>query len=55
VHAHVVVRKSDGTAWGGHLVQAHVRPTMEVVLTESHKHLHRKTDPNTGLALIDLG
>ncbi len=55
VHAHVIVGKSDGTAWGGHLIQAHVRPTLEVILTESPKHLHRKTDPNTGLALIDLG
>jgi predicted DNA-binding protein with PD1-like motif len=54
VHAHVVLGKSDGTAWGGHLIQAHVRPTLEVILTESPKHLHRKTDPNTGLALIDL-
>jgi len=54
VHAHVVLGKSDGTAWGGHLVEAHVRPTLEVILTESPVHLHRKTDPNTGLALIDL-
>ena len=54
VHAHVVVGKSDGTAWGGHLIQAHVHPTFEVILTESPKHLHRKTDPNTGLALIEL-
>jgi uncharacterized protein len=33
VHAHVVVAKSDGTAHGGHLLEAHVRPTCEVVLT----------------------
>ena len=54
IHAHVVVGKSDGTAWGGHLVEAHVRPTLEVILTESPVHLHRKTDSETGLALIDL-
>lgn len=52
LHAHVVVGKSDGTAHGGHLLEAHVRPTLEVVLTESPKHLVRKFDEKTGLALI---
>jgi predicted DNA-binding protein with PD1-like motif len=54
VHAHVVVGKSDGTAHGGHILKAHVWPTLEVVLTESPKHLSRTTDAETGLALIDL-
>src|SRR5438067_9324820 len=48
VHAHVVLGKSDGTAHGGHLVEAHVRPTLEVILTEAPKHLHRLTDAVTG-------
>jgi predicted DNA-binding protein with PD1-like motif len=52
VHAHVVIGKSDGTAHGGHLLEAHVRPTCEVVLTESPKHLQKRIDPETGLALI---
>jgi uncharacterized protein len=54
VHAHVVVGKSDGTAHGGHLLEAHVRPTLEVILVESPKHLERKIDEETGLALISL-
>jgi predicted DNA-binding protein with PD1-like motif len=54
VHAHVVVSKSDGTAHGGHLIEAHVRPTLEVILVESPSHLIRKTDEASGLALIDL-
>jgi uncharacterized protein len=54
VHAHVVVGKSDGRAYGGHLLEAHVRPTLEVVITESPKHLQRKIDEETGLSLIDL-
>ena len=54
VHAHVVVAKRDGTAHGGHLLRAHVRPTLEVVVTESPSHLHRETDAATGLALIKL-
>jgi predicted DNA-binding protein with PD1-like motif len=54
VHAHVVLGKSDCTALGGHLLEAHVRPTLELMLVESPKHLQRKHDPETGLALIRL-
>ena len=53
VHAHVVLGKRDGTAWGGHLLKAIVRPTLEIVITESPAHLRRRHDPATGLALID--
>jgi uncharacterized protein len=52
VHAHVVIGKKDGTAHGGHLLEAHVRPTCEVVLTESPVHLQKFLDPVSGLALI---
>ncbi|HEU4345560.1 MAG TPA: PPC domain-containing DNA-binding protein [Candidatus Binatia bacterium] len=55
VHAHVVVGKRDGTAHGGHILEARVWPTLEVVLTESPAHLRRTVDAETGLALIDLG
>jgi predicted DNA-binding protein with PD1-like motif len=54
VHAHVVVGKADGTAHGGHILEAHVWPTLEVVVTASPAHLRRRHDPETGLALIDL-
>ena len=54
VHAHVVVGLRDGTAKGGHLLEAHVRPTLEVVLVESPEHLQRKMDEAVGLALIEL-
>ena len=54
VHAHVVAGKSNGAAVGGHLMAAHVRPTLEVMLTESPEHLRRKFDAESGLALIDL-
>jgi predicted DNA-binding protein with PD1-like motif len=55
IHAHVVVGKADGTAHGGHVLAAHVWPTLEVILTASPTHLRRKHDPETGLALIDPG
>lgn len=54
VHAHVVVGKRDGTAHGGHLLAAVVRPTLEVILTESPAHLARRFDRASGLALIDV-
>ena len=54
LHAHVVVGKSDGVALGGHLIDARVRPTLEIVLVETPAHLRRRSDPATGLALIDL-
>jgi uncharacterized protein len=53
VHAHVVVGKADATAHGGHLIEGLVRPTLEVVLTETPAHLQRRFDAQTGLALID--
>jgi predicted DNA-binding protein with PD1-like motif len=54
VHAHVVLGLRDGTTRGGHLLAAQVRPTLEVVLTESPAHLARVYDPRAKLALIKL-
>jgi predicted DNA-binding protein with PD1-like motif len=55
VHAHVVVGKADATAHGGHLLEAHVWPTLEVIVEEAPSHLRRRFDPETGFALIALG
>src|SRR5262249_44147887 len=52
IHAHVVVGKRDGTAHGGHLLAAHVRPTLELIITESPEHLQRRLDPKTNLPTI---
>ena len=52
LHAHAVVGKRDGSAHGGHLLEAHVRPTLELVLVEPPVHLRKQIDPETGLALI---
>jgi hypothetical protein len=54
VHAHVVVSKSDGSAHGGHLLEAVVRPTCELILTESPAELRKEIDPSSGIALIKL-
>ena len=52
LHIHLVVGKRDGSAMAGHLAEAHVRPTLEVILTESPAHLRKVKDPEFGLALI---
>jgi predicted DNA-binding protein with PD1-like motif len=55
VHAHAVLGLRDGATRGGHLKEGRVRPTLEVMLTESPTGLNRRYDRETGLALIDLG
>lgn len=52
IHVHAVLGRSDATALAGHLVKALVRPTLELVLTESPAHLEKWHDPESGLALI---
>jgi uncharacterized protein len=54
VHAHMVVGRRDGSAHGGHLLEAYVRPTLEIFLVESSKPLRRRMNEEVGLALIDL-
>lgn len=52
VHAHTVLGLADGTTRGGHLLEGRVRPTLELMLTESPVQLRRRFDAETGLALI---
>jgi len=54
IHAHVILGKEDGTAYGGHLLKAIVHPTLEIILNESPACLRRETDEETGLALIKI-
>ena len=54
VHAHVVLGRPDATTLGGHLLEGEVWPTLEVVLSEAPAALHKRVDPETGPALIDL-
>jgi predicted DNA-binding protein with PD1-like motif len=54
VHVHAVLGRRDGTTRGGHLLEGRVRPTLEVVLTESPRHLRKRKDPESGLALIHI-
>jgi uncharacterized protein len=55
LHVHVVLGLSDGSTRGGHLLQGKVRPTLEVVFTDTPAQLRRKKRADIGIALIDLG
>ena len=54
IHAHCIIAKRDGTAHGGHLLEAFVRPTLEVILTETPAILQKTYRKEFGLALIDV-
>jgi predicted DNA-binding protein with PD1-like motif len=49
VHAHVVVAGADGGARGGHLLEAHVRPTLEIVLPNRRRTYESATTPRADL------
>jgi hypothetical protein len=52
VHVHAVLGRRDGTALAGHLQEGYVRPTLEIIITESPAHLCKVKDAESGLALI---
>jgi predicted DNA-binding protein with PD1-like motif len=54
VHVHAVLGRRDGTALAGHLLEARVRPTLEIIVAESPAHLCKVMDRESGLALIRL-
>jgi hypothetical protein len=54
VHVHAVLGRRDGTALAGHLLEARVRPTLEIIIRESPAHLCKVNDPESGLSLIKL-
>jgi hypothetical protein len=53
-HVHVALGLRDGSARGGHLFEAAVRPTVELVLTTYPRAVRRKIDPDWGVDLLDV-
>ena len=53
LHSHIVVGRRDGTANGGHVIEAIVSPTLEVFVTVDPIPLQKKYDPSSHLTLID--
>jgi len=53
VHVHMSVSQSDGTVRGGHLFNAIVWPTLEVMVTVEPTAIYKKKEADTGFALTD--
>ena len=53
VHTHMIVGRPDGTTQGGHVLEAHVSPTLEVMVTVDPVRMQKRFDPVTDLTLID--
>jgi predicted DNA-binding protein with PD1-like motif len=53
VHTHMIVGTSDGTTRGGHVLDAYVSPTLEVMVTVDPIAMQKRFDPETDLTLID--
>ncbi|WP_211911673.1 PPC domain-containing DNA-binding protein [Tardiphaga alba] len=54
LHLHAVLGLADGSVRGGHFLKGTVRPTLEVIITETPACLRRKKRDDLGIALIDL-
>lgn len=54
LHAHVILGRRDGSTRGGHLMEAIVRPTLELTMTETPAHLKRRMRGDIHVALIDI-
>jgi hypothetical protein len=53
VHTHMAVGSPDGTTQGGHVLEAYVSPTLEVMVTVDPVAMQKRFDPATDLTLID--
>src|ERR1700692_1038185 len=53
VHTHMLVGGPDGTTQGGHVLEANVSPTLEVMVTDDPVTMQKRFDPATALKLID--
>jgi predicted DNA-binding protein with PD1-like motif len=53
VHTHMLVGNPDGTTQGGHVLEAYVSPTLEVMITVDPVTMQKRFDPATDLTLID--
>jgi len=53
VHTHMLIGGPDGTTQGGHVLEAYVSPTLEVMVTVDPVAMHKRLDPETNLTLID--
>lgn len=55
IHVHCVLGHRDGHTTGGHLLNAIVRPTLELTIDVIGGRIERTDRPDIGIPLIDLG
>ncbi|KAB2671712.1 DNA-binding protein [Brucella tritici] len=55
LHLHAVLGLRNGETRGGHLIEATVTPTLEVIIRENVNTMRRTFRPEFGIALIDPG
>lgn len=53
-HVHAALGLRNGEMRGGHLLRGVVRPTLELVLTESPVYLRKNFDADLGIPVIEL-
>lgn len=54
IHAHIVVGTDQMELYGGHLKEATVAATLEVMFSEFKEVINKEYDENTGLNLMEL-
>jgi uncharacterized protein len=54
LHWHISLGRHDLSLFGGHLLDAIVHPNFEVWLQVESEPVHRRVEPDSGLALMDL-
>jgi len=54
IHAHITLSDSKMNVYGGHLKEAAIGATCEIILKKNNKNLNRKLDKTTNLNLLDI-
>lgn len=54
IHPHITVADDQMQVFGGHLVEATISGTAEIIFTDFQKPLYKKLDPEVGLKTFDL-
>jgi predicted DNA-binding protein with PD1-like motif len=53
VHAHINLATEDGIVHGGHLLEAFVSPTVQLMMTVEPEAMYKKLDQESGILIID--
>jgi uncharacterized protein len=54
LHLHINLANSEFMVFGGHLFEAYISATCEIILDEINGCIERKLDPESGLYLLNL-